>query len=127
MTTCRPLISCMALKSLGLCGPRVTGTAISQMAILNNLQQVLKLKRISDLPLLKVLPHFDNIKEIWLVGQEVKRRSNRVSHPDEECAYGKNQEEPAIASMSGDSSQDAIFEKPLVGQKYLERKRPRTL
>jgi hypothetical protein len=59
----------VGLRSLGLCGPGVTGAAISQMALLNNLE-VLKLKRISDpAPLLKVLPHFENIKEIWLVGQ----------------------------------------------------------
>jgi serine/threonine protein kinase len=57
------------LRSLGLCGPKVTGRAISEMALLNNLE-VLKLKRVSDLgPLIKILPKFDNLKEIWLVGQ----------------------------------------------------------
>jgi serine/threonine protein kinase len=59
------------LRSLGLCGPKVTGGAVCEMTLLSAIE-VLRLKRISDLPtLLKTLPAFDNIKEIWLVGQNI--------------------------------------------------------
>jgi len=57
------------LKSLGLCGPDVSGKKIAQMRLLSSLE-TLKLKRIGDQQaLLDALPQHDNIKEIWLVGQ----------------------------------------------------------
>jgi serine/threonine protein kinase len=58
-----------ALKSLGLCGPRIDGSAVLAMHLLSTIN-TLKLKRISNLkPLLDDLQSRDNITELWLVGQ----------------------------------------------------------
>ena len=58
------------LKSLGLCGIHVTGEAIVKMHLLNTLT-ALKLKRVSNIQkLLDVLPGKDNLRELWLVGQD---------------------------------------------------------
>jgi hypothetical protein len=57
------------LTSLGLCGPLVTGKAISQMTLLKRLK-TLKIRRISDVDtLLKALANCDNVEELWLVAQ----------------------------------------------------------
>jgi hypothetical protein len=57
------------LRSLGICGPGVTGRAILAMPMLKKLETI-KLKRVKDIdPLLEALPALDNIKEVWLIGQ----------------------------------------------------------
>ena len=57
------------LRSLGLCGPLVSGRAVVEMPLLKRLD-TLKLKRISGIePLLEVLPVLPNIKELWLIDQ----------------------------------------------------------
>ncbi|MBS1989650.1 MAG: serine/threonine protein kinase [Cyanobacteria bacterium SZAS LIN-3] len=56
------------LKSLGLCGPSVSGGKIIGMKLFASID-TLKVKRISDQEtLLAALPARDNIKELWLVG-----------------------------------------------------------
>ena len=57
------------LKSLGLCGELVTGTNIAKMSLLRSLHSI-KLKGIKNAePLLKALPHYPNIEEVWLIEQ----------------------------------------------------------
>ena len=69
-----PLIDKMTrLKTLGLCGPNLSGKAIAQMQLLNTLES-LRLKRINNpQAVLDVLPYKDNLKEIWLVGMDTKK------------------------------------------------------
>ena len=62
------------LKSLGLCGPLVSGSAIAKMSLLKSLTAI-KLRRIKDIePLLKALADRDNIKEVWLVAQDTDNK-----------------------------------------------------
>jgi len=59
------------LKSLGLCGPNITGRAILEMPILKRLETI-KVKRIKDIqPLIETLPVLHNINEVWLVDQGI--------------------------------------------------------
>ena len=66
-----PLIDNLTdLKSLGLCGPNVTGPAILRLSLLKELQ-CLQLKRISGArPLLAALQKYPNLKELWLVAMD---------------------------------------------------------
>jgi tRNA A-37 threonylcarbamoyl transferase component Bud32 len=58
------------LENLGLCGRDISGGAVSRMGLLNTLSG-LRLKRIADIDaLLRVLPKKDNLKEVWLIGQD---------------------------------------------------------
>jgi serine/threonine protein kinase len=58
------------LRSLGLCGPQLTGEAILKMSLITNLD-TLKLKRVSNiLGLLNALRTKDNIKELWLIDEQ---------------------------------------------------------
>jgi len=60
-----------SLKSLGLCGPNITGRAILEMPLLKRLETI-KVKRIKDIqPLIEALPVLPNIKEVWLVDQGI--------------------------------------------------------
>lgn len=60
------------LRSLGLCGHDVSGGAIVKMPLLKKLKSI-KVKRISDVyTLLRALPSFDNIEEVWLLSVDLK-------------------------------------------------------
>lgn len=62
------------LKSLGVCGPKVSGKFVAKMPLLKRLT-TLKVKRISDIDdLLVELPKFPKIKELWLVTQDLKNK-----------------------------------------------------
>ncbi len=60
------------LRSLGLCGHDVSGSAIVNQPLLKKLKSI-KVKRISDVySLLRALPGFDNIEEVWLLSVDLK-------------------------------------------------------
>lgn len=60
------------LRSLGLCGHDVSGSEIVKMRFLRKLKSI-KVKRISDVySLLRALPDFDNIEEVWLLSVDLK-------------------------------------------------------
>jgi serine/threonine protein kinase len=62
------------LTSLGLCGPLVSGKAISEMSLLKRLK-TLKIRRVREIdPLLKTLANCDNIEELWLVAQNTDNK-----------------------------------------------------
>jgi hypothetical protein len=60
------------LKALGLCGPKLSGSAIAKMQLLNTIH-TLRLKRISDLTqLLAALADHANITELWIGSEGTK-------------------------------------------------------
>jgi serine/threonine protein kinase len=60
------------LRSLGLCGHDVSGGEIVKMSLLKKLRSI-KVKSISDVySLLRALPDFDNIEEVWLLSVDLK-------------------------------------------------------
>ncbi|MBP7578628.1 MAG: hypothetical protein KA794_18090, partial [Candidatus Obscuribacter sp.] len=62
------------LKSLGLCNPKVSGSVVARMTLLDKLT-TLKLKRISDVEvLLSQLPRHKKLKELWLVAQNTDNK-----------------------------------------------------
>lgn len=62
------------LKSLGLCNPKVSGSVVARMTLLDKLT-TLKLKRISDVEvLLAQLPRHKKLKELWLVAQNTDNK-----------------------------------------------------
>ncbi len=65
-----PLIDSLTrLKSLGLCGSGISGQAVLKMRLMDTLHTI-RLKDISQIaPLLEALPTKDNLKEVWLIGQ----------------------------------------------------------
>jgi serine/threonine protein kinase len=59
------------IKTLGLCGVNVDGEAITKMHLFKTISG-LKLKRVNNLKkLLDALPARDNLKELWLVAQDI--------------------------------------------------------
>jgi len=67
-----PSLESFKLRTLGLCGSKITGSAIIKMPMIHTLQS-LKVKRISDLnSLMHALPGLDNLKEIWLLAQNTR-------------------------------------------------------
>ncbi len=64
-----PLLKPFRLRTLGLCGQNVSGAAILKMPMLSKLES-LKVKRISGVEtLVKALPGYANIKQVWLLSQ----------------------------------------------------------
>ncbi len=64
-----PFLKPLKLQTLGLCGPKVNGAAILKMPMLSQLES-LKVKRINGVQtLIKALPKYGNIKEVWLLSQ----------------------------------------------------------
>ena len=61
------------LKTLGLCGPNLSGKIIARMRLLDTLECI-RLKRINNpQAVLEVLPAKDNIKEVWLVAMDTQK------------------------------------------------------
>lgn len=74
-----PVIDHMkSLKSLGLCSPLISGDMVARMSILNTLNTI-KLKRIKNIePLLYRLASSNNIKEVWLIGENTDDAQLRI-------------------------------------------------